>query len=241
MKYPLLLSFLILNSIAHAGLEPMTNEAMQATEGQGGADLSLIVSINHDVDVNGNSTNLLSSYCMTNYQLCRVGLSLNNRNEDGTVTGSATGKKIWLVYKGLQGTINIQKIALDATDLTYTNDTGASVTKAAIQLGFDPEKPILFRNVGYEALSVETDSVANEGANNIPGYLAITTGGATLKKTTNGKYDYSTAFSAGGYNYNSSSFDHGRQTGFTGLMMHGNLVLAGTMKIFSCDANHPRC
>jgi len=228
MKYPLLLSFLALTGMAHAGLVPMTNEAMQEAEGQGGADLSLIVSINHDVDANGNSTNLRSAYCVTNYQLCRLGLSLNNRNEDGTVTGSATGKKIWLVFKGLQGTINIQKLALDATDLTYTNDTGSTVTKAGIQLGFDPVKPILFRNVGYEALSVETDTVANEGANNIPGYLNIGTGGSGSSAYALGKYT-------------TGAFDTGRQTGFTGLNMHGNLVLAGTMKIFSCDANHPRC
>ena len=33
----------------------------------------------------------------------------------------------------------------------------------------------------------------------------------------------------------------GRETGFTGLVMNGNLAMQGTMKIFSCDQNMSRC
>lgn len=221
----LLLSLLLISGASHAALEPLSLEAMQAIEGQGGADMSLIVSLNHGIDNGGNSTNQLSSYCATNYKLCHLGLSFNNRNDDGTVTGSATGKKIWLVFKGIQGTINLQHVALDGTDLTYKNDTGSTMIKAAIQLSFDPVRPILLRNVGFESLSIETDTVANEGADNSPGYLAATS--------------YASAASFDGTR--PSKTDMGRETGFMGVNIHGNLVLAGTIKIFSCDGSHPRC
>ena len=234
MKYPLWLPLLALSAglsaASHAALEPLSVDEMQAAQAQAGADLSLVVSMNHGIDANGDSTNQRSTYCTTNYQLCRLGIATNNRNHDGTVTGSTTGRKIWLVFKGIQGTLNLQKMTLDAVDLLYTNDTGVQTAKAAIQLGFDPTLPILFRNVGYGSLSLETDSVANEGADNIPGYLNVGTGGAGIGTFADGKYNNAT-----------NQFDLGREVGFTGLTMHGNLVLAGTVKIFSCDGTHPRC
>ena len=73
-------------------------------------------------------------------------------------------------------------------------------------------------------MSIETDTVANEGSGNMPGYLAATTGTGY----SNGKYTV-------------SGFDNGKETGFTGLMMNGNLALNGKVMIFSCDSTHPRC
>ena len=246
---------LMVAGMAHAELQLLDNEDLRAEDGQGGADISLVLSLNHGIDVNGDSTNQISSYCATNYKLCRFAVAINNRYDDGSYidrlgvvheadgsTASATvGKKIWLVFKGIQGTVKLQYMGIDGSDLIYLNDSSVSVTKAAIKFSFDPVRPILFRNVGYTALSIETDTVDNEGGGNIPGYLAVTSAGATLKKTTNGKYDYSTSFVVDGRTYNNASFDHGKESGFTGLNMLGNLVVAGSVKVFSCDATHPRC
>lgn len=38
-----------------------------------------------------------------------------------------------------------------------------------------------------------------------------------------------------------SAYDHGKETGFMGLRMNGNLALQGTIKVFGCDGSHPRC
>lgn len=259
MKYALLFSLLVAGS-AYADLESLDNQDMQQVAAQGGADLSWVLSLNHGINPDGSSTNTLSSNCITNYRECRLGISPNNRYDDGSYTtvnpstgavtifeangttaGATLGKKLWLVFKGIQGTINLQQVGLDGADLSYTGIGGANVTKAAIQLTYDPTKPILIRNYGYQSLSVEMDTVDNEGATNVPGFWQNNTTGTGLKKLTNGKYDYSTSFTAGGLTYNNTSFDHGRESGFTGLNMHGNLVLGGSVKLFSCDATHPRC
>lgn len=257
MKYALLFSLMVAGS-AYADLESLDNQDMQQVAAQGGADLSWVLSLNHGINADGSSTNTLSSNCITNYRECRLGMSLNNRYDDGSyrVFNNTTqnfdifeangapgtlGKKLWLVFKGMQGTINLQQVGLDGADLSYSSITGTNVTKAAIQLTYDPTKPILIRNYGYQSLSIETDTVDNEGTNNVPGFWQNNTTGSGLKKLTNGKYDYSTPFTVGTLNYNNTSFDHGREVGFTGLNMNGNLVLGGTVKLFSCDATHPRC
>ena len=222
-KITLLTALLCCTTWSHAALEALDNQAMTDVTGQGGADISLQLSLNHDTNAGFVCANNRLEYC-------RIGLSINNRYADGSYrdsTGQArdkagasidnVGRKQWLVFKGIQGTINIQKIGLDGADLTYLNDTGTStITKPAIQFSFDDSKPILFRNVGYQSLAIETDNVANEGAGNDPGYLVTGTYGGT-------------------------GFDAGREVGFTGLNINGNLAIAGTIKVFSCDAGHPRC
>lgn len=76
----------------------------------------------------------------------------------------------------------------------------------------------------------KTDTVANEGSGNIPGYLAMGSGGTGA-----------TAYANGVYTDPTNQFDQGRETGFTGMMMNGNLALQGTLKVFSCDASMKRC
>ena len=136
------------------------------------------------------------------------------------------GKKQWVVFKGMQGTIHIQNMQIDGADLLYRDDSNAEQIKAALQLTFDAAHPIRIRNFGFSALSIETDTVANEGAGNVPGYLNAdkygATAGTNIKVTT-------------------SVYDQGRETGFTGLSMTGNLALQGTLKVFSCDASMKRC
>ena len=145
------------------------------------------------------------------------------------IGGRALGKKLWLVFKQVQGTIKFQLIKLDGSDLTsYIGKNSSTVLKAAVQLGFDASKPVLIRNFGYQSLAIEADTVDNEGAGNLPGYLAKSGGGSGAGAYANGKYT-------------AAGFDQGREVGFTGLNVNANLALQGTVKIFSCDTNHPRC
>lgn len=222
MKKILLGAAFLMSSSVYAELQPLDNHMLEQVEGQGGADISLQLGLNQDSTYKLNCADLV---------YCRLGLSLNNRNHDGTITGSATGKKLWLVFKGIQGTINLQKVALDGADLTY-----GSTVKPAIQLTYDPLLPIQIRNFGYQALSIETDTVANEGAGNVPGYLATST-----YAYNTGTFDGNNPNYPAGVKINGATGNYGRETGFTGLNMHGNLSLAGTVKIFSCDGTHPRC
>jgi len=241
-KMTLLTALLCCTTWSHAALEALDNQAMTDVTGQGGADISLQLRLNHDTNAGFVCANNRLEYC-------RVGLSINNRYADGsyrdalgairtstgavkTADGGQVGLKQWLVFKGIQGTINIQKIGLDGADLTYTSKALTPITKPVIQLSFDPLKPIQFRNVGYQSLAIETDTVANEGAGNRPGYLGkgseTGSGGTGTGAFVDGKYT-------------TAGFDFDREVGFTGLNINGNLAIAGTIKVFSCDADHPRC
>ena len=196
-------------------------------DGQAGADITLEMRLNQKADYSFD-TDICTS---AKIEYCRLALSVNNRYDDrsykdnagtvyeanGSTAGATLGKKLWLVFKQVQGTIKFQEIKLDGTDLApYVDDNSATVLKAAVQLGFDASKPVLIRNFGYGSLAIESDTVDNEGIGNLPGYLAKGT-------------------------YTTPGFDNGREIGFTGLNINANLALQGTVKIFSCDANHPRC
>lgn len=197
-------------------MESLDDISLQQVTGQAGVDLSLKINLNH------TSASILDTTVCSDLRFCRLGISLNNRYHDGTqdtinattgvITPSLTGKKQWLVFKGIQGTIDIPYIGLDGEDITY-----ASTPHAAIKLSFDPNKPIQFKNVGFESLSIETDTVAAEGSGNVPGYLTP----ATL--------------------YGGTGFDATKEKGFLGMKMTGNLSLTGNIKIFSCGDSHPRC
>lgn len=237
-KLTLLAALALCVTSSHAALEALDNQELTEVTGQGGADISLQLRLNHDLSANPTADCQRTSSVL---EYCRMALAINNRYADGSYRDSAgvvrssagaiipnVGRKQWLVFKGIQGTINIQEIKLDGADLQYVNNLGNPVIKPAIQLSFDPLKPIQFRNVGYQSLSIETDTVANEGAGNLPGYLAKGSGGAGATAFADGKYT-------------AAGFDNGREVGFTGLNINGNLSVAGTLKIFSCDAGHPRC
>ena len=199
-------------------MENLNDIDLEQVTGQAGADLSLKINLNH------TSAGVLdtSAAVCGDLRFCRLGISLNNRYHDGTqdtvnattgvITPSITGRKQWLVFKGIQGTMNIPYIGLDGEDITY-----ASTQHAAIKLSFDPNRPIQLKNVGFESLSIETDTVAAEGSGNVPGYLTP----ATL--------------------YGGTGFDANKEKGFMGMKMTGNLSLTGNIKIFSCGDSHSRC
>lgn len=219
-KKPLSLCFIAIGCLSLSTLtiamESLDDISLQQITGQAGADLSLKVSLNH------TSAGVLDSSLCSDLRFCRLGISINNRYHDGTqdtinsttgvITPSLTGKKQWLVFKGIQGTIDIPYIGLDGEDITY-----ASTPHAAIKLSFDPNRPLSFKNVGFDALSIETDTVAAEGAGNVAGYLTP----ATL--------------------YGGTGFDADKEKGFIGMKMTANLSLTGNIKIFSCGSSHPRC
>lgn len=227
MKKNMLFIFMSLVSVSTFALEPLSDQEMQSVEGQAGADLSLKLSLNQKGDGSFDST------LCNKVEYCRLAMSLNKRfvsqkagdaNNIFSDANSDSGHKLWLVFKGIQGTINIQKLGLDGADLTYKNDGGTQIIKPAIQLSSTASIPIQVRNFGFNALSIEQDgfnstSTAEDPTASDYGYL---------KKTT-----YASD--------NASVYDQNKETGFTGMMMNGNIALNGKVMVFSCDASHPRC
>lgn len=210
-------------------LEALSDEVLQTVEGQAGADLSLKLSINQKLSdgkyVFDNGTGAVCA----DVQFCRLAISVNNRYIDSNGQPSSTdGHKLWLVFKGIQGTINIQKLGLDGMDLTYKSDGGAEKIKAAMQLSFDATKPIEIRNFGFNALAFGQDKFT-------------TTGGVEAGSTNPSDYGYLQVTRYDATNAPTSAYDHGRETGFMGLQMNGNLAVQGKVMMFGCDASHPRC
>ena len=226
-------SLLVLFTSAHAELQSLNNQQLQQVEGQAGA------TINWTLSLNQTSPGVFDTTTCSDLRFCRFAVSSNNRYDDGSYVSNdgtihkkngdvttATGRKQWLVFKGLQGTIQIQNMDISGDDLKYTADNNDEKIKAALKVSFNKEYPILIRNLGFSALSIETDTVANEGAGNVSGYFNADKYGATagpdIKVTT-------------------SVYDQGKETGFTGITMNGNLALQGNLKVFSCDASMKRC
>ena len=234
MKKNILFSALLLVfGTAHAELQTLDNQQLQQVEGQAGA------TINWTLSLNQTSPGVFDTTTCSDLRFCRFAVSSNNRYDDGSYVSNdgtihkkngdvttATGRKQWLVFKGLQGTIQIQNMDISGDDLKYTADSTDEKIKAALKVSFKKEYPILIRNLGFSALSIETDTVANEGAGNVSGYFNADKYGATagpdIKVTT-------------------SVYDQGKETGFTGITMNGNLALQGNLKVFSCDASMKRC
>ena len=221
MKKTMLFASLLLFQTTHAELKPLENKELQAVEAQSAATINWSLSLNQTSP--GVFANATGEYCNgTDVKFCRLAMSLNNR--------TTLDRKQWLVLKGIQGTIGLNNVDIDGVDLLYKDESNADQIKAALQLSIKETSPILIRNFGFNAMSIETDTVANEGSGNIPGYLAMGSGGTGV-----------TAYANGVYTDTTNKFDQGRETGFTGMMMNGNLALQGTLKVFSCDASMKRC
>ena len=218
--------FIVAFQFSHAELKPLANQELQAVEAQSAATINWSLSLNQTSP--GVFANATGQYCNgTDVKFCRLAMSFNNRT-------TLDGRKQWLVLKGIQGTIGLNNVDIDGVDLLYSSDSNMTGVpdqiKAALQLSIKETSPILIRNFGFNAMSIETDTVANEGSGNIPGYLSMGSGGTGV-----------TAYANGVYTDTTNKFDQGRETGFTGMMMNGNLALQGTLKVFSCDASMKRC
>ncbi|WP_155858182.1 hypothetical protein [Acinetobacter sp. SFB] len=199
--YPALIAF---SSLVHADLVGLNSTELTDVTGQGGADLSWTLSLNHKYandmllqDISNKSktmTQLTSAdvnyvYQCTNDILCHVAISPNNHME--------SGNQKWLVFKKIQGTLQIDRFSLDGS--TITNKDGNPQT--AMQLSFYDIAPLKIRNLGFAGLSVESGA---------EGYLNSAVYGAEA-----------------------GSFDKGSEKGFMGLNIHGNLHMSGDLKIFS--------
>lgn len=225
MKKAFFMTLILSSQAASAGLVGLNSDELVEVTGKGGADLSLTMSLNHQyatdmslknisklngVDKNGVAIVSEAYYRMQAtdcplLELCRLAISPNNHVENGS--------KKWLVFKQIQGTLQIDKFSLEGT--TILNKDGNSQT--AMLLKFYDNNPLKIRNLGFSSLSVESGDT---------GYLD------TAKYST---YDSGKAV---------PSFDNGKEKGFMGLNMHGNLHLDGNLKIFSysCSgASGSRC
>lgn len=251
MKKLTTLLLLLGTSSVHADLQTLDNQALQAVEAQAGADLSLKLSLNHtstyqfDDAVGGACDKTAMSNTGLGY--CHLGISVNKRFVKETALGNGNwsfpesdptstnpARKLWLVFKGIQGTVNIQKLGLDGVDLVYKNDSGKEKIKPAIQLSFDATLPILIRNLGYNALAIEMD--------NFTSYIDPTTK-QVVENTTSSTpaQDYGYLKATTYASNHTSVYDQNKETGFMGLRMNGNLALQGNIKMFACDGSHPRC
>lgn len=235
-KIFLLISLLGTVAMAQAGLIALDNQALGEVQGQAGADLSLKLALNQ------TAAGQFDNNLCRDRAFCHIALSLNNRyvqqqSGDSSLSWSKpdsnSGRKLWLVFKGVQGSLNIQKLGLDGVDLRYQNKQNNEILKPSMQLSFTAAMPIQIRNFGFDALSIEQDSFQSSSVD--AGSSANAADHGYLKAST-----YSSA-AADMRNGNSSQFDQNKEVGFTGMKMHGNLALNGKVMVFSCDGSHPRC
>lgn len=220
----------------YADLQALDNEALQAVEAQAGADISLKIALNQKL------TGGFDQGLCNDAAYCHFGLSLNKRYvqyqtgdsaELWSKPSSESGRKLWLVFKGGQGVLNVQRLGLDGVDLTYKNNQGVEILKPAMQIGLSAATPILIRDFGFDAMSIEQDSFVSTAGQE--GSSANAADYAYLKAN---RYSNSAADFAIG---KSSAFDQGKETGFMGLRMNGNMAINSKIMIFSCDAGHGRC
>lgn len=208
-------------------MDPLSDEDLKQVQGQAGADLSLKLSLNQKYDETKGKYVLDDVLCK-DVEYCRLAVSVNNRYIKNGQPSSTDGNKLWLVLKGIQGTINVQKIGLDGMDLSYKAKDGSDKIKAAMQLSFDATKPIQIRNFGFDALAFGQDKFTSSAGTEVGSAVAADYGYLQVKR-----YDSTNA--------PNSAYDHGRETGFMGVQMNGNLALQGKVMVFGCDATHPRC
>ena len=199
-------SLILVMSTAQAGVVTLDNHELGEINGQGGADLSWSLSLNHKLPTDPTKISYEYSCDASSAAYCRLAISPNNRTDKNK-------NMQWLVFKQIQGTLQIDKFQLDGVSL----NTGSG-ERTALQLKFLEEYPLKLRNFGYAALQIETDKGATAAEK---GYL------------NTGTYVDPAP---------SQAFDFGSEKGFTGLNIHGNLGMAGTIKVFGCNpSGNLRC
>ncbi len=223
-----LCALLCTSMVSYAGLEVLDQQELTDTVGQGGADLSWTLSLNHvyatdltknaisRLDGNGNPLEVFyvldPTTCGATKQFCRLAIAPNNHID-------ANGNKKWLVFKGIQGTIQIDKFSIDGT--TIINHRNEPQT--AMKISFNDDKPLKIRNLGFATLAIETGT--GEGANE--GYA----NSQTYNKFTGRVYQADGTFTQ--QEQDIPLFDKGAEKGFMGLNVHGNMHMNGNLKIFS--------
>lgn len=146
-----LVGLLLMSSVsvqAKQRLVELDNAELSQVQGQGGADLSLTLSINHAIPGLG-STVPFQYNCGTasTQEFCRFAVNFANRQD-------ANGNLFWLVFKKIQGTIQIDRIGLEGSTVTVAPNS----YRSALLLTFYDTSPIKIRNFGFESLAIETDT-----------------------------------------------------------------------------------
>lgn len=240
MKKNILLILMSLIALSTNAMEALNDQDLQQIEGQAGADLSLKLILNQNILTNAELQSDVTPVfnCAGDaINKCRLAISPNKRFMNGTTPSDTSGNRLWLVFKGIQGTLNIQKMALDGTDLVYGN-----TIKPAIQLGFVSSMPLQIRNFGFDSLSIEKDGfVSTQTSANV---LSEPTGQTAYGYLNTGVYTtvaQKTGTVASGAT-TGNVYDVGREKGFMGMRMNGNLALQGQIMMFSCDkSSNSRC
>ena len=255
MKKKLIFTIMTVVSFQISAMEPLTDQELQHVEGQAGADLSLKLSLNHDVLTDAQLSSGVAPTFNCNpakLEFCRLGISPNKRfvqattnttlYPSGFMPDDMSGIRLWVVLKGLQGTINIQKLGLDGATLSVNG-----LDKAVIKLSYAAEFPMQIRDYGFNSLSIERDgfistqtstNVLTEGAGTAFGYLNTGTYAEIAQRID----PIGGVLPANGPTGTTADrYDVGKETGFMGMRMNGNLALQGNIFMFSCDGSNPRC
>lgn len=157
-------------SFAQMNLHELNNDELSQVQGQGGADLSLTLSINHAVPAAATTVPFQYNCAdASSQEYCRFAINFANRQD-------ANGNLYWLVFKKIQGTIQVNRIGLDGATVTVASNT----YRSALRLEFYDTSPIKIRNFGFESLAIETD-----------------TGSAASQKGYLNKSTYTTGFDQG--------------------------------------------
>ncbi|WP_216934753.1 MULTISPECIES: hypothetical protein [unclassified Acinetobacter] len=226
-KLVTLCTLLCASIFSHAGLDALNQQELTDTVGQSGADLSWTLSLNHvyatdltkdaisRLDGNGNPLEVFyvldPATCGATKQFCRLAIAPNNHVD-------ANGNKKWLVFKGMQGTIQIDKFSIDGT--TIINHRNEPQT--AMKIRFYDDKPLKIRNLGFNTVSIETGT----GVGALEGYANTGVYSTYTGRTYNADGTYTPS------PQDVPLFDKGTEKGFMGLNVHGNLHMSGNLKIF---------
>jgi hypothetical protein len=224
LKQITLVGLLCISVSSYANLIRLNSQEMTDVVGQGGADLSWTFSLNHQYATNMNLQNISGmengvptvyynfdkNSCGENNLFCRLAISPNNHIDKD-------GNKKWLVFKDIQGTIQIDRFSLDGT--TIINAKGEPQT--AMQLTFYDENPLKIRNLGFSTLAVETGTKDKEGFLNSEKYTTYE------ERVRNSQNQWTTEVNQ------VPLFDRGQEKGFMGLNVQGNLHMSGNLQIFS--------
>lgn len=227
------LTVLLFTSLTvHAGLKTLDTDELTQINGQGGVDLSWTLSLNHEyaTDLTKNTISTLvdgkptavfykldNAACGTGNLLCRLAIAPNNHVDDA-------GNKKWLVFKGIQGTIQIDKFSIDGTTiLNHKNEP-----QTAMQISFYDENPLKIRNWGFNTVAIETGKVNSIDADGKKTFIEGYTNNTVYEKYDETKSDGSIVT-----DLVVPQFDKGMEKGFMGLNVHGNMHMTGNLKIFS--------
>lgn len=194
-------------TLAHAELAPLSSEQMSAVSGRDGVAIGLDWRLN--AKENGNVLGLCTD--ASTYTECRVSWAFSNRGTDDV-------DKSWLVLKGVSGALKVPYLGVEASSVSYEDDSSNSKTITAVELDFGgTSTPIQVKNLIIDNIALEEDNNSRRGyeadANQEPT-------GATIPAGSN--------------------------TGFMGAQLNGpgnvaNINVEGRVKLFSCLGDHPSC